>query len=447
MHTQRIATGCVIAAFVLFSCQHKKNVNENSPQKAVAEIKHDTTELFADTAIAWAQYANDYITGSTTKFTVSPTKISVINGKKGLRVTVNPASLETMDGAALNGKINVSLVELTSSDELFKANAATISDGRLLTSGGSYFIGMECGGQPVRIRQGKSLAVNFKKLTEDEMELFYGERDGQNNMNWKKAGQPLRESFEEISFTDTSWNPGFTSGVDNSDLPKGHIYKSLDALIYYYDQPVTIRRLIDTLNKTTAKLYVDTISFWPKDLPTNQKLDTNYLINRYGPRYMFRIISCKDYESEQLQKAFRKQAIDRWQNGNLVGQFKKYYAMSTISSLGWINCDRFYDKEQTQEGIDIPITLSRSAVNYFVIFRSANGLLNGKLYPTVDSKHIVSGLPIGEEVTLVAFIKKDGIIYQSKEDFVVKKNKKLPARFKQITTDEMKKMFGANVSI
>ena len=93
---------------------------------------------------------------------------------------------------------------MTTSNDLFKSNAATVSNGRLLASGGSYFIGMENNGQKIRLKKGHSLPVDFPVFAKEEMELFYGERDSAGSMNWVKAGNKLEQQFEEMEFNTRS---------------------------------------------------------------------------------------------------------------------------------------------------------------------------------------------------------------------------------------------------
>ena len=114
--------------------------------------------------------------------------------------------------------------------------------------------------------------------------------------------------------------------------------------------------------------------------------------------------------------------------------------------MGWINCDRFYrSTENTDVDLDIPITLNNSRIEYFVIFKSINGLINYREDLNDQSTIVLRNLPVGEAITLVAFTKSNGIIYQSKEDFVVAKNKRIAVDFKTITREELGRIFGKNV--
>lgn len=54
--------------------------------------------------------------------------------------------------------------------------------------GGAYYIGMTSDGEQLRLKHNKTLEVQFPKLANEKMELFYGERDSTSAINWKSDG-------------------------------------------------------------------------------------------------------------------------------------------------------------------------------------------------------------------------------------------------------------------
>ena len=203
MHTQRIAITLLLSVLILLSCQTKRS-NTLSKNEEPSIVKSETANLPPEIGLNLPEYTNGFTESITQQFVVVPKKITVITAKQGLKVTVDPAVLEKEDGSPVDGKIKVNIVELTNSNDLFKANAATMSDGKLLASGGSYFIGMECNGEKLIVKNGETIEVSFPMLKRDEMELFYGERNEKNDMNWKKAAVLLEPQKESISFTDSN---------------------------------------------------------------------------------------------------------------------------------------------------------------------------------------------------------------------------------------------------
>ncbi|MCI4669040.1 MAG: hypothetical protein MRZ79_12975 [Bacteroidia bacterium] len=124
--------------------------------------------------------------------TTASNKKTSIEGKKGTIIHVDPEALETVDGSPLGKSIDVELLEMTDLSSMALQNAPTVSDGRLLETGGAYYLGMSSDGKQLRIKSGKSIEVEFPKLTDKEMNLFTGEKDPTGKINWK----PSSKKFE-----------------------------------------------------------------------------------------------------------------------------------------------------------------------------------------------------------------------------------------------------------
>ena len=123
---------------------------------------------------------------------VSANKPSVVTGKKGTKISINPNDLVTESGKPLGQTIEVELKELTNQGQLLRTNAQTVSDGRLLVSGGAYFIGLTSNGEQLKLKDGKTLNVQFPKLSDKEMALFYGQRNDFGQMNWQQATETFK---------------------------------------------------------------------------------------------------------------------------------------------------------------------------------------------------------------------------------------------------------------
>jgi hypothetical protein len=170
-------------SLVLFGCDNpEKRILENNQSNSLAP-KQETGKL------------NDYLKKfeePSQTFNISSLKPTQIKGKKGTMISINPADLETVDGKPVGKDIQIELKELTNQQQLLRTNAQTVSNGQLLVSGGAYFINMVSNGQQLKLKDGKSLGVAFPKLSEDEMALFYGQRDSLGQINWQKASETLK---------------------------------------------------------------------------------------------------------------------------------------------------------------------------------------------------------------------------------------------------------------
>lgn len=162
-------------------------------------------------------------------FKVSANKPAKVKGKQGTIISVNPANLETENGKPLGKNIDVELKELTNQQQLLRANAQTVSNGQLLVSGGAYFINMTSDGNQLKLKSGKTLSVEFPKITSEEMYLFYGKRDSLGQMNW--------EIDEELCFEDNE--PKVTNAPVESTPPTLRLeVNDVDAVFDYADGEV-----------------------------------------------------------------------------------------------------------------------------------------------------------------------------------------------------------------
>jgi len=438
----------ITSLLFLISC-NKKNKILNALKTTAAS---DTVQISPE-EINVANLAGYFAQNLQQRFTISPKNVTVVKGKKGLKVTVDPADLESLNGGKVDDKIVVTLIELTNVNDLFRSNVATTSDGRLLVSGGSYFVGMESGGQPLRLKPGRTITMDFPHITKGEMELFYGQKDQNGSMNWEVAGQKLELQREEISFTDSNryaMKPFQEYAESLVETDRGKVFKSMDEEVYYYGKKSTLQQVVDTINRCEQKVFIERISFWPKDLPTDRVLDTNHLISLYGQRFLFILRTYQSIKHETAARERKQRYLDSLKASvkpTLGDQIQKYYAPAELNSLGCINCDRFYNGGETNVETELPITLLNSRIQYFVICKNFRGMLNGFDDFNENSSFVMNNLLVGEPVKIVAFAKNKGILYQAEHNFVVQRNQKPTIEFNVVTPERLSEIFGNNIKL
>jgi hypothetical protein len=136
-------------------------------------------------------------------FTISANKSREVTGKAGTIISINPEDLTTLKNEPVVKNIEIELKELTNQQQLLKANAQTVCGGKLLVSGGAYYINLRSDGQQLKLKPGKSLAVRFPKLTNDPMFLFAGYHDTLGEMQWNQRRQTFRPNSAEQAWRDT----------------------------------------------------------------------------------------------------------------------------------------------------------------------------------------------------------------------------------------------------
>lgn len=316
------------------------------------------------------------------------------------------------------------------------------------------------------------------------MQLFYGNRDEQGNMNWGQPVNNLQTQYTIINTANSDWEnsnqenyglayarAGFPKRPVHIFIPHTHLFSSVGTKVFFQDRSMSIREMVNILQQKGVDKILDTVygitnrktrkTFYKLFLDEDK---TDYDSDKYwkDTSLFFRIIPSQlaktekdsvrqvfgEYQQKQLEARARYEKLLaelKIERPSLSRQLALYYAPAGVTELGWINCDHFYDRPCDA---DIPISMSNDfrglGIQYFIIYRAFNGLISG----TLDaSQTVLKNMPAGEPVTLVGFVRKGDIIYQFRKDFTTEKNKPVEADFKEISAEEITKMFGKNAVI
>ncbi len=441
---------CALAVLVLYclfqlSC-NQTNTKEKQVSKPAPESLNDLANVVTDEFLI-DSFFQSFENAHAQHFKVAAGRKKQIVTKGGLKILVEPSKLETISGREVADEIHVEVIELFKPIDFMNANAATISNGKLLVSGGSFYIQMSSAGEQLRIRNGNLISMDFPRKAKEEMKIFYGKREEDNSMNWIPTTKYLTPLKEDINFSLGYNNTWFPNKLDTST---GYLFRGMNDRLYFRDRYWSLKEYLDTMNAKGVKLVVNRISFWPKDLPTDRVLDTNHLTKLYGPRFQYTVTSARRHDS--LMQAFAKRKIEDSlarafnDNGNLAQKLGAYYETTGISQLGWINIDRFYKESSPCEPeFEFPIAVKNSRLHYFLLFRKINSMLNG--VASVDGIVAKLGsLPKGQTVSLLGFAAKNGKIYKTEKTFEIGKSSLESLSFEPVSRDELQKTFGKNVS-
>jgi hypothetical protein len=108
----------------------------------------------------------------------------------------------------------------------------------------------------------------------------------------------------------------------------------------------------------------------------------------------------------------------------------------SISNLGWINCDRFYNAPSTTT---ITITCDNATSNQntktYLVFKSINSVSSLWDYPV--GVFTSSMVPIGEQVTVIVFSFKEGKEYVATKDVTITANMHIHMNPEEATEEEI----------
>ena len=181
----KISISLILFGLLIYSCSNPKTADKTSDKISFTNNKTDLDKL------------NEILTSNddvSQKVIIPSDKSTIVTGQRGTKIFINPKDLETQDGQLFGKNIELELKELTNTGELFRANAQTISNDTILISGGAYYIAITSNGEQLRLKNGMSLKVQFPKLSDNEMTLFYGQRDDLGRMNWQKSNKKFEQT-------------------------------------------------------------------------------------------------------------------------------------------------------------------------------------------------------------------------------------------------------------
>ncbi len=336
-------------------------------------------------------------------------QVSLIRGRKGTAILVSPGDLETLDGQAPPAEILVELKELTTQAELAKADAQTMSNGRLLVSGGAYYINMVSDGKQLKLKKDKTLKVAFPKFTDSAMLLYYGNNDS-GIMNWLPTNVPLNSK------------EGYS--VDGKDT-------TTDKSIMVYD-PRTVRLMG----------YVGTDSTYKRDTATlnaMRKVVKDSIAAARIREYFQRRFN------DSVNWAKRKPFVEASTRLD-----RQLYDIVNISQLGFVNVDKL---DRTAARTNITYTVDpKDSVTYakiYLIYVDINSVVtttffNGEDYKKKNGTRDFNDIPIGYKARLLAVTSKNNELYACKMDLTIVKDQHTLIRWKKVSKQELNDYFDVN---
>ncbi|WP_346881970.1 hypothetical protein [uncultured Algibacter sp.] len=364
-------------------------------------------------------------------YQVAVDSIVEIVGVKGTLVRFNPKDLEMLSGATFSGdSLSVEVIELTTKQELLFANAQTVSHGKWLISGGVFKIDIKSNGKSLLLKDGKTIDVKFpKKTDEKEMQLFYGERNNLNRMNWTESKIKFldEEKYYTIFYRDTSVIDKILTKRYGVDCFKEVIL--IDSLGYL------------TLNDIKAK-YPEIKSF------ENQK-DTLRILKRFvyeeiHEDYIEDDVGLRKTDSTRIELVKREDFNKVWQwSENIddldvisekvaetyVNYTNQFYKSVKISKLGWINIDK-YSKEDNMSNVKFNFNIKTDYDEVFLIDERNNTILN------VYDKEF--NIPKNRSFYIIAIGIKGKEMYGYKKSVRFNANQKFRIDYKKITETQIK---------
>ncbi|MCT4622608.1 MAG: OmpA family protein [Schleiferiaceae bacterium] len=428
---------------------------------------------------------NELNSKTRTTFQINSTKQNKLEGKLGTQLLVDPGSFVDANGNPIEGEIEFELVEATQFQNFISHNLATISDGKMLVSGGMVQLKATQNGQELDLNENSITMVVPTNQVANGMELFTSET----GENWENTGQKVNNRFPlnlpPYPNMVYSKKPLPVYRVDSSNYPvkpklakkprelktprqedympkikwyqflwKGKIERKaneryLAAMERYENRRLVYEKKMELYKRDKTSLiqtmedYNEAVAQWNIDNENARATfytSTEYLStveqNRLSAeaaqdQYEEDVKQWKEIKAEKVKERTEKLMALGISNENDI----KDYVLS-VGDLNWVNIDKFYKLEAKNTRTLTATDPDNTQEQVFVVFNNINSLL--ALNKNEDNEYFIENIPKNEKASLLAYKVIDGKVYVSYQPISVKhKSYKLkfePKTYKELRT-------------
>lgn len=388
--------------------------------------------------------------GRTQHYTIDPTQANRIFAQKGTLVLLPANSFVLPNGQAVSAKeITLSIEEDYSLSDMLLAGLTTSSGSKPLVTAGMVNIKAIAQGQELKLAPGVEMGLgmpiqggNFDK----EMELFLGGKDphGGSRVNWQatrrraapvpkelrlpnnRPRQPREFDFVNAQMAELPKQPSLPKNAKPNYPRLPNREKTTVGKTFL--EEIFMSKAAEEVKKD--ELYAERMENYPKRVARYQKDSTEYVKvweayrkdslayadfkrnaqQRYAEARVEGLKkyqeALKDFEADLAQ--WEKDMVDRRElyekgyvsSGNLDQKAMNRYFFE-VNSLGWINCDKFWNVPEDKKAEMAFVDNDESEETIMLVFKSLPSIL--PVTKNADTKQYLSApVPKGMEVKIIA---------------------------------------------
>jgi hypothetical protein len=410
---------------------------------------------------------------------ISPSVDTTLFGPQGTRIFIGAGAFQFEDGSPASDQIAIKLKEFYSKADILLADLSTVSGDRLLETAGMIHIDATSNGRQLVIRPNERIVVHFPKeeYGRGDMDLFYADATATDTSvsNWEvdtidlvrttlKLGSfgwwhPSAEDstgydFTPVNYVDTGyyWNPLdlYISSYPFTEQTKREVettmnrneYPKFDGWNNYgveCEMRITTQGLIKeprvktAVSRAAKTEIVEFLQNLPQLEPGKNKLGE--VIERRGLLFIVggNVIPLYRTDEEYVRSFESKYAqFETTPIRNMSDAEMNYYVFS-VSKLGWINCDRFIDEEETIDLlVDAPV---EPQTKLKMAFGDIDGFLNASI---VNGKYVFANVPKGRRVTIVGIKNDNGQFLTAFKDMTITEQPITDLKFVETTLVDLR---------
>jgi hypothetical protein len=314
--------------------------------------------------------------------------------------------------------IEIGITEFYAYADMIANRLVTTSNGQQLVSGGMLHIEAKENGVTLNLASNQKIRAFVPGInSEDSMQLFYGDSNTNgggdtistfnNFLNWNLSGSEiispfLKQQIRAVNLTDENAEHSLT------------MFNKLKGVFYRSRNAVYSRKELKEILRTKYGFIYDKIvvkNEWKKPILNFDKSSSFGDTANYSP-LQIRIYQLKPIDTIYTMtniasvNTISNQLYSRYKDSSLQKLFNSRYSID-LNQLGWINCDRFYNRKGPKSDYVIDLKDNHSNYQTFLVFDKLKSIMNG--YPKGKSQIIFSKIPADEPFRIVSIgINKEG---------------------------------------
>lgn len=383
-------------------------------------------------------------------FQIDPSNQAFLLGKEGTAIYIPPDAFVLADGTSPVGEVTIELAECYTWSSMIANNLSTTSQGRLLETGGMINLTATLNGTELKIRDGLALGIGMPNVTEEGMGTYYGQDDGNGNIEWAsdyelalqgdgQIDDPVKSPNYSVisgdtittSTSQTGWpynDERYYSDVTYLSATGGSIgfppLKGTDVTLHDFilqNQILTddeLERLsvvnyagvqfeiddqgrrwnYEPLNTAAGATVDQKILDLIKDMPEFDLTNTGWSIYDNGPFEIWIGVTSRFDESLFKEEFEFKYAEYKDATIEKINQNDLDLFVITTAQLGWINCDRFLNTNEELINYAVRVEDPENT-RVQIIFDDINCIMQGQLS---GGEFVFPNMPVGFDIRVLA---------------------------------------------
>jgi TonB family protein len=422
----RISFSCLLSILFLNACFYPKNKISQAKTLTdsieVRDSKGKTIEGNKKLKIIAKWLKKSEADNIISEYSILAQKDNEVLCPQGTKISIKANSLVyAKSGEPVSGKVKLQISEYYKLEDFIKNHLTTTCNDSLLESGGTIFLNATANGEKVALKQGEVVEISFPTDKYKEgMMLFDGSKQNE-FINWNL--NPLyRDTFyitkPDINAEDTP--PTFPIAgkdaldnflIQNSAYPRGGYQNASEGPVFVRfivrrNGSISNIELLKTRDPLLDSAAILTVKKLPRFKPAvyNKKF-CSYSItvpvrfylwyNKYHPQYY-----TQELESRFLLGKEDPDYVASLESDTAKVRRKEYKLLT--ASFGWINCDRFVNRNLSNQKI------CTEATSVLIVFKNLKSIMYAR---KDETGNFVARVPYGEPVNIIALRKENDKIF------------------------------------